>query len=109
MKGLEPRTHHGFWEFDGCPEIVIKICELVCKRECVLVYISGQRGVSLSSNSQMLQNRADNEELLELSEQHFRWMNLDAAVEDGIWGSKIVVEKPGKRELPLSRKERISF
>lgn len=109
VKGLEPRTHHGFWGFDGRPEIVTKICELVCKRECVLMYFSEERGVSLSSNSQMLQNHANDEEPLELSEQHFRWMNLDAAVEDGIWGSKIVVEKPGKRELPLSRKEIISF
>lgn len=95
--------------FDGCPEIVIKICELECKRKLVLVYFSEQRGMSLSSNFQMLQNQAGSDELLALSEQHFRWMTLDAAVEDGIWGGKLVVEKPVKRELPLSRKEIIRF
>lgn len=94
--------------FDGCPEIVIKICELECKSKLVLVYFSEQRGMSLSSHFQMLQNHAGSEELLALSE-HFRWMTLDAAVEDGIWGGKIVVEKPVKRELPLSRKEIIRF
>lgn len=36
----------------------------------VNVYFSERRGVSLSSNSQMSRNRADNEELLELSEQY---------------------------------------
>lgn len=60
----------------------------------VNVYFSEQRGVSLSSNSQMIQTCADNEELLGLSEQHSRQMTLDAAVKDGIWDSKMVVEKP---------------
>ena len=65
----------------------------------VNVYLCTFLSKGVSSNSQMLRNRADSEEPLELSEQHFRWMTLDAALEDGICGSKIVVEKPVKGEL----------